>query len=142
MKVKVLVPVDGSENSLKAVRYAAERLVHHPDYDVTLLAVACYATPWISEEIASMEEIENTCVTHYKLVLDKAKEIFTEKGLQVSTAIVTGDPAEEICSYVGKNDMDKIIMGTRGLGDFAGVILGSVSHKVLSMCKVPITIIK
>lgn len=140
--MKVLVPVDGSENSLRAVRYVVDRLAAHPDYEVTLLAVACYANPWISEELTYIDEVENTCFNHYKTVLERAKELFTEKELPVKTELVTGDPAQEICSYIVNNQMEKIVMGSRGLSDFAGIFLGSVSHKVLNLCQVPITIVK
>jgi nucleotide-binding universal stress UspA family protein len=54
-----------------------------------------------------------------------------EKAVQqVRTITRAGDPAKEILSVAGEEHVDIIVMGRRGLGDLAGLLLGSVSHKV------------
>lgn len=140
--MKVLVPVDGSENSLRAVEYAAKHAEKHPDYEVTLLSVACYAAPWLTSEVGTMEQVENACISHYGMILEKTRAIFDDRGIKVNSVMQSGDPAEVICSYVQDNGIDKVIMGSRGMGSFIGAVLGSVSHKVLNTCSAPVTIIK
>jgi nucleotide-binding universal stress UspA family protein len=63
--------------------------------------------------------------------VDWAAERFTEAGIeQVETMIRRGPPARTIVQTAKKNDVDAIVLGTRGLGDVEGFFLGSVSHKV------------
>ncbi len=70
-------------------------------------------------------------------ISEAAEKIAKEKGvIQVSSTIGSGDPAEQILSYAKKEDANLIVMGSRGLSDLKGLLVGSVSHKVsqLSEC--------
>jgi nucleotide-binding universal stress UspA family protein len=76
-----------------------------------------------------------------------ADDIATElKGLGVDarpeTIMATGHVAEHIIDYADRVDADVIAMGTRGLADFAGFLMGSVAHKVLHVSKKPVLIVK
>ncbi|TYO89429.1 universal stress protein [Desulfallas thermosapovorans] len=156
--MKILVAVDGSDSSLRAAEYAAKFKASHQDSEVTLFTVACYGEPQAmsefstvayrgeipgnSKSFATFEEFTNACIISGKDKVDKAKKIFEEKGLDVKTEVISGDPANAILEYMESNGFDKIIMGSRGLGGFKGLLLGSVSNKVVSLAKVPVTIIK
>ncbi|MEW5953449.1 MAG: universal stress protein [Bacillota bacterium] len=141
--MKILVAIDGSENSLRAAEYAAKLKESHPGNDITLFTVACYGEPMaMSESFVTYEDFTKACLISNKAKVDRAKEIFDSKGLAVNTDVIAGDPADVILEYANKNGFDKIIMGSRGLGSFKGMLLGSVSHKVLNLAKVPVTIIK
>lgn len=62
---------------------------------------------------------------------EKAQKSMEEKGVtQVATQIVDGNPAENIIAAAEHEKADLIVMGRRGLGDVAGLLMGSVSHKV------------
>ena len=66
-----------------------------------------------------------------KWLMSDAQARAKEKAVQkVRTITRAGDPAKEILSVAGEEHADIIIMGRRGLGDLAGLLLGSVSHKV------------
>lgn len=156
--MKVLVAVDGSEGSLRAAEYAAKLKASHQNADITLLTVACYGEPAAmsessfmtyrgeypntSKSFATFEEFSNACIISGKEKVDKAQEIFKEKGLEVNSEVIAGDPANVILGYSDKNNFDKIIIGSRGLGGFKGMLMGSVSNKVVSMAKIPVTVIK
>jgi nucleotide-binding universal stress UspA family protein len=58
------------------------------------------------------------------------------------TIMATGHVAEHILDFAEKVDADLITMGTRGLADFAGFLMGSVAHKVLHLAKKPVLIVK
>lgn len=71
------------------------------------------------------------------LILDNARQRAESKGVKDITAhIVDGAPAEIIVAAAEKEKADMIVMGSRGLGNMAGLLMGSVSHKVshLSAC--------
>lgn len=141
--MKVLVPVDGSENSLRAARYVLKMAKTHPSLEVTLLSVACfYDIRYMAEAWVNEEQINRQCELTFAQKLAEAKKIFEEEGVSVNTVLLSGDPAEAIISYVEKEGVDKVVMGSRGLSPFKGMIFGSVTYKVLSNVKVPVTIIK
>jgi nucleotide-binding universal stress UspA family protein len=76
---------------------------------------------------AGREQIENAGRT----LINAASE-FAGKQLpdKVTTELRGGDPAAEIVASAQENEADCIVIGSRGLGDFGGLLLGSVSHKV------------
>ena len=70
-------------------------------------------------------------------ILDEAKQVAQDKGVKdIVTTIVDGDPAEQILHHAETEGTNLIVMGSRGLGDLKGLLMGSVSHKVsqLSPC--------
>ena len=71
------------------------------------------------------------------LILKNARQRAESKGIKdISAHIVDGSPADKIIAVAEKENADMIVMGSRGLGNVAGVLMGSVSHKVshLSEC--------
>jgi nucleotide-binding universal stress UspA family protein len=71
------------------------------------------------------------------LVVEDARQRAEAKGVKdISTRILDGSPADKILAVAGFEYADMIVMGSRGLGKMAGVLMGSVSHKVshLSDC--------
>lgn len=86
------------------------------------------------------ESVEQTQKVHQFLaenILSDAKRVAQDKGVQeVSSAIADGDPAEQILHCAEREVANLIVMGSRGLSDLKGLLMGSVSHKVsqLSLC--------
>jgi nucleotide-binding universal stress UspA family protein len=82
---------------------------------------------------APQEELQRVA----KHLMEVAVEHAGRQGCkQVTTEIVSGDPAERILHAAEEIEADAIVMGSRGLGDLSGILKGSVSHKVnyLSRC--------
>jgi len=134
MAKTILVPVDGSDHSRKALEFACDlakgqggelRLLHvpqSPHKDTTLAfgggSVALHA---------SREELEKAGAK----VLEAAKRAAQERGCDVAGAdVAPGDPAQAILDQAQEHGADMIVMGSRGVSDLAGLLLGSVSHKV------------
>lgn len=140
--MKVLVPVDSSENSMRAVSYAINTAKTHPHAEITLIAVACLFTNYIGENVLTLDEINVDCQNRYSSILEDAKKLFAEEGISVKTVLLQGDPAEAIIHFVENNDISKVIMGSRGMGPLKAAVLGSVTYKVLHNVKIPVTVIK
>lgn len=139
----ILVPVDGSDASLRAVELGGlmahafrARLTllsvveHNPDDDMSLGKMSAddrerhlddEADPILDAAQARLDAIEGsphvTCLTRY------------------------GDPDDEIVAAVAALDIDHIVMGTRGLGNVAEMLLGSVSEDVKRRVRIPITLV-
>ena len=69
-------------------------------------------------------------------VLNAGVEIAKEKGVEdCVTALEDGNPVKRILDYADKEDANLIVMGSRGLSDFNGLLMGSVSHKISHLAK-------
>lgn len=134
MQKVLVVPVDGSEQSKKALDLAADLALHYR----AQLRLIYIAQPYYVEDIFAMSaipvpvDIQDIELEKYGGdVLNKAKAIAAEFGVEdVSDKILKGDPARAILDYAEQIDADMIVIGSRGLGDFSSLMLGSVSHKV------------
>jgi len=129
MTKKILVPVDGSEQARKAIDFAAN-LARQDNAVMHLLHV--YKLPIVPEgmgEYVISDRIELQALGNQ--ILAAAQDEARRKGVQdIEAALMEGDPAEGIIAYAKDHDVDMIVMGSRGLGSFKGLLLGSVSNKV------------
>ena len=91
-----------------------------------------------SASVQEYARIEKVVITQRELlesigtrvVEDSANRVH-DKGCHVGGVdVLVGSPAQEIVEYARDHDADVIVMGRRGLGDLAGLFMGSVSHKV------------
>ena len=137
MITNILVPIDGSDNSYRALD-AALLLSEKLGSNITVIHVM--------EEVPithiGSEKMLNELLEAYKKenqdILLKSTEIANQKGLTIKTFLLQGNPASAILDYNKKEKFDLIIMGSRGLGKFKELILGSVSSKIVhhSTCAV------
>lgn len=123
--MKVLVPTDGSNNAMEAIYFAIALAEENPKTQVTVISVMA---PF-SESRAGV-------------ALEKARNAFISAGLPVKTVLLEGEPADSIIKYAQEQGIEHIIMGSRGMGALRGMVLGSVSQKVLLNTGIPLTIIK
>ncbi len=138
---KILVAVDGSEHSTRAVK-AAIVLAEKFQSRVTLLNVISFSAtnPGLYTDMSEIPQIlYDNLEQESRKVLDRAAELF--QGMQVTTVIREGHPAGEIISE-STNGYNLIILGSRGLGTISGFLLGSVSDRVSHHAKCPVLIVR
>jgi len=136
----ILVALDGSQHSSRAADVAID-LAQHYGSRLEFITVSKPPPARLSEELQRYMEIEQLKGTPDALVTDVAKNILAEaekrarsKGLkEVKTIAKTGPVARTIVDVAKRREADVIIMGSRGLGTVEGILLGSVSHKVVSL---------
>ena len=125
-----MVPVDGSDNSYRALD-AALLLSEKLGSNITVIHVMEQVP---ITHIGSEKQI-NEFLEAYKKenqeILSKCSEIAAQKGLTINTFLVEGNPASEILNFSKKEKFDLLIMGRRGLGKFKELILGSISSKIV-----------
>ncbi|NHC62242.1 universal stress protein [Paenalcaligenes suwonensis] len=139
---KILVPVDGSDASSRAVQMAISILKSIPDGELHIVTVQA---PIVSRNVSRFfapEVLNEYYQDEGKAALAPAMELATQSGVKFQHSVLTGSVAETIEEYVQLHHCDHIIMGSRGLGAVPGLILGSVTTKVLSLVSVPVTLIK
>ncbi|MGB8162811.1 MAG: universal stress protein [Nitrososphaeraceae archaeon] len=138
---KVLVPVDGSDNSHRALEAAlllSEKLgakvtAIHVIEDIPVLHIQ-------SEKL--LRELLDAYKKEGQLILSKCSDLATRKGLSINTKLIQGYAGSTILDFCEKEKYDIIIMGSRGMGKFKELVLGSVSSKVVHHSSCPVMIIR
>jgi len=135
----ILVPVDGSDHAEKALNYALNMAGKH-DAKVEILTVVDevkMAPDWVREYSEKLREQGED-------VLTKAfsKAVKEKPNVKISKRLAEGYASEEIVKYAEKGHHDLIIMGSRGMGIVRGLVLGSVSSRVVNQAEIPVLIVK
>lgn len=124
---KYLLATDGSENSIRAAEYLLKTAGTHKQVEIHILSVKEVAA-WFTESVD--DNVRRTA------------ELFKVADVKTSTHIVEGESAQTIVDVANQLGVDQIVLGARGLGRIKGMVLGSVSQKVVQLSTCPVTIIK
>jgi nucleotide-binding universal stress UspA family protein len=139
----LLIPVDGSDYSLKAVDYAVYRARESKTpIEVHLLNVQMALASVNVKLFVSAESLESYYRDEGHRALEVPLARAKSTGLTVTPHIGVGDPAKIIIDYVAEKKADEIIMGSHGRGALAGAFVGSVAQKVVHLSSVPVVLIK
>ncbi len=146
---KILVCIDGSKKSQKALSKAIS-IAKKFDSKLTLLLVVEERLVDFWDDTEFKVDIERPQIhlkkeskiyqQAVKILNDLAKRIPSQTNYV--TDILTGDPAKVIINYAKKKNPDLIIIGSRGLGGFKKLLLGSVSSKVVSHVSTSVLVIR
>ncbi|MEG3070672.1 MAG: universal stress protein [Candidatus Syntrophopropionicum ammoniitolerans] len=134
LKSKVLLPSDGSDNSLKAAAYASRLMAMNPELKLSIIVVI--------PERDNLAEIDMAVEEKGQKIMDRTLREFSKKSLDVERYIERGDPATVILDYAERGNYDHIIMGSRGCSELRGAAIGSVSHKVIHLANCRVTLVK
>lgn len=141
---KILVAYDGSELSQKAVKEAERQMSRNKETELHLLSVAEISGP--STSAMMQENITNEQVEKIQHQLNQLKESITKEDTDVLTKVVIAkgkeNPGKSICKYADYNEIDMIVVGSRGLGNVKGLFLGSVSNNIVQNSTSPVTVVK
>lgn len=138
---KILVPVDGSENSIRAFSYALY-LSKNLNGEITTLHVAdAPPTVYIQSQKVLDELLEKYAKGRNK-IFDEYKGLAEKEDIKIKTELALGDPGKEIIKFSLKNQSDIIVMGNRGTGHLKEMFLGSVSNMVIHDTKCPVLLVK
>jgi nucleotide-binding universal stress UspA family protein len=135
---KILLPVDGSESSRRAMDNATS-LSAIMDSEILLL----YVTGAIPKIITGKprEEAEKSQKDEADVVLIPYLAFLDENKVNYKVMVVPAfRPWNRICRIAEDEGCDMIVMGSRGLGDWEGAMIGSVAHKVLAHSTIPVLV--
>jgi nucleotide-binding universal stress UspA family protein len=140
---RILIPVDGSATADRALDYAAVMASEMQAVEIVVLSVhegiESYGRAAAYFPAEKLEEIERK---HSETVLAPISERLEAAGLRFRLESRPGDPAHAIADCAADVGCDMIVMGTRGMGAVANLVLGSVATKVVHLSKVPVLLVK
>lgn len=132
---KVLVCVDGSDNSLRAVEFARDLLVTTDAYVTLLVVVTPMDCDYFMEKTAPVCDVDAIA----KAKSRAASSILRESGVDHCLSAQTGNPAEVILKMSNKHHI--LVMGRKGSGSSPAISLGGVSSQVSQNVKVPLILV-
>jgi nucleotide-binding universal stress UspA family protein len=141
MYSKLLVPIDGSDNSFRALDdaiFLSKRL----RVQITTLHVA-ENLPFVHvQSEKAFQKLISNYENKSQNIMDKARKRGNKNEVKVESVLMRGDPASSIIDFSKKGNYDTIIMGRRGMGRLSQLVLGSTSNKVLNHSECTIIIVK
>jgi len=144
---KILVAVDGSEHSKKAVDYAASiAAAMHAKLSV-LYVFKALELPKGMENYAKIEHINGgddaVLMKVSNDIVDEAKERATKMGAtDIEGEVIDGPVARTIVSQAKRRNVDMIVIGSRGLGNIEATLRGGVSMRVGLLSKCPVLVVR
>ena len=140
--MKILLPVDGSEVSLKAVRFAIGLQQQGLSGSLVVANVQEPATFYEMVVAPDAEVLQKVSTAAGIDALEPAESLLMEAAVVYEREIATGDPAHTIVDIAERFACDMIVMGARGTSALRSALLGSVSNEVLHAAQVPVMIVK
>ncbi|MHA1770040.1 MAG: universal stress protein, partial [Candidatus Thorarchaeota archaeon] len=138
---KILVAVDGSDHSNKAVKYACA-IAPALDAEVILL----YVVPMLVDATPYHDTVSDQPFLALQKVgediLQRSKALATSLGCEVTDLLSHGDPANRIIEIAAEQEVDFIIMGSRGVSGLKRLFVGSISDKVSKSASCPVMIVR
>lgn len=137
---RILIAVDGSENSIAALDYVAQRKRRGEDIHACIIHVQPAIAP--KGTLVTKGMIAEYQAAEAEKALGKAKIKALQKALRADVYVERGEPASAIVAFARKTKSDEIVVGGRGTSGVKGLLLGSVASKVAQMAPIPVVVVK
>jgi nucleotide-binding universal stress UspA family protein len=140
--MRILVPLDGSESSGRAIAFLASRsTLIGAEPEVHLLNVQ----PQIARPAAAKlgrEMTQRIYRTEADAVMAPARRALARAGIEAQTHADSGHAAERIAAVAEDLDADLVVIGAHGYSEFRGLLFGSVTHGVLARTRRPVLVLR
>ena len=138
---KIVVAYDGSPCSETALKMAVE-LAKAILGEIILVSVIDVPTLVFADGIVNPEELEREVQRNFQEKEETGMKYCKEMGVKSYATFLRGNPPDEIIKYAHEEKAYMIVTGTRGLGGFKKLLLGSVAHKLVTYSDIPVLVAK
>lgn len=135
---KIMVPVDNSVFSMNAVKYSID---FSKQMGSSILLLHCHhkfpsilGEPYLQDAINKIKDNAESVIARYR-------ELYKIHNVEISELLLEEPAGHSISEASRIEKVDLIIMGSKGKSDLEGLILGSVTHKVLHYAKCPVMVV-
>ena len=132
-----LVPIDSSAPALRALRHAMAVCD-----DIQIINVQARADSPVLLLHRTQDEIDRLQMENGRSQLGEARKVLGDAGRAFKEHVLVGEPAATIVNVARAEGVDIIVMGTRGMGAFGNLVLGSTANKVIHLAELPVTVVK
>jgi nucleotide-binding universal stress UspA family protein len=139
---KILLAIDGSAHAEKALKYARDLALRDGAQVIVVHAFQPLPSYHVSPGETWGDKIVARHITVGRELADEAGQKLQAAGIDVIVEVLEGPAADAILRVADTRQPDLIVMGSRGHGELASLLLGSVSHRVLAHTQVPVLIVK
>lgn len=138
--MKLLVALDDSDPGWAALEYALE---DHPEDEIVVVHVVDPSQSGYGE-VAHLgpEGLEERHRERADELLERAREYAAERGREIETQLLVGQPAAEVVDCVDEHGVDRIVVGSHGRSGVSRILLGSVAERIARRSPVPVTIVR
>ncbi|MDF2721784.1 MAG: universal stress protein UspA [Paenibacillus sp.] len=138
----VVVAYDGSNQSQKALDQAAAIVSQNPGARLSIVHVYHLPNFVVGEAlVVAPVEVDMEAMAEAERILDEAKARVAALG-NIGSELLQGTPTTAILEYAERVQADLIVIGSRGLGTFKELLLGSVSHYIVQHAKIAVLVTK
>lgn len=135
----ILLAADGSQNSIRAAKEALKIAQINAETVVTIIFI-------IDMEKAKTDVLHSSSIESLYMErrrkLVPIEELFNEHQVRYKVEIIHGSPGPEIIKFANTQNVDLVVIGSRGLNSLQEMVLGSVSHKVMKRVQCPAMLVK
>ncbi|WP_152656707.1 universal stress protein [Oceanobacillus sp. CFH 90083] len=135
----ILLAADGSENAVRAAKEAVKIARLSTETLVDIVYVADFEKA--KSDVLHANSNDALMLERRKKV-QNAEQVLREANVTYKVTILHGSPGPEIIKYANVNQVDLVVIGSRGLNKFQEMVIGSVSHKVMKRVQCPAVIVK
>ncbi len=137
---RVLLAVDGSDHALHAARTAADLARTMNSKEFRIVVAYDFIPPYLGEP--NLQYAIDARINDAKAIIKKALEAVGDVPCEINTEMIEGSAAEAVLDVAVTRKSDVIVIGSRGLGTLAGLLLGSTSQKVVAHAPCPVLIVR
>jgi len=142
--MKILLAVDGSKNSLDAVKCVIEHGDWYqgtPEVELLYVHLPLPKLPSMGK-VVSHAQIDRYYREEGEAALAQAEKLLERAGVRHRTALLVGKPAETIVKHARAARADLIVVGNQGRGAVGNLLIGSVASRVLQLADLPVMLVK
>ena len=136
---RILLATDGSPDAGEALVYARDLAMHH---GAQVIVVHAFEPVPTFLGAPAEDRVLGRHVAAGEAVAEDVAGKLREAGLDIIVEVLEGPPADAILNVARVRQCDLIVMGSRGHGALASLLLGSVSHRVVAHARAPVLVVK
>lgn len=141
--MKALVAIDGSENSLRALRYVLDHAdFFSADPELVLVTVHLPLPSQRAKAVLGKDAVEQYYKDESEEVLAPARALLAGKSCRVTELSMVGQPAAQIVAAAQQHHCELIVMGTQSRSALGNFLVGSVATRVISESPIPVLSVK
>ena len=142
--MKLLVPVDGSESSRRAIEHIVRLARQGEPPEIHVIHVRPAIDAWEVRRFLNAEEIAQMQRHEGEEELRAVRDLLDGAGIAYRSQVLAGadSVAETIARYANEHGCDLIVMGTHGRSGLSHILMGSVATEVIHRSEVPVTLVK